>query len=69
MNVTSDASDLSGLWTAKRKVERDGGKGGDESNDEGMKRQRNNLKWCNIHLAILYNHLLLHSESRGCAGA
>lgn len=37
MNVTNEACDLSGLWMTKRKVERNGGKGEDESNDERWK--------------------------------
>lgn len=50
MNVANEAYDLSGLWTAKRKVKREGGKGGDESNDERWKeKQRGKVKWHIIH--------------------
>lgn len=67
-NVTSEACGLSGLWMAKMKAEKDGGKGGDESKVEGRKeksRQRRKVKWHNIHLTIFYTCLLLHSELRG----
>lgn len=63
MNVTSEACDLSGLQTANRKVERDGGTEGDESNDEWWKEKAK--KETSIYPSSIPTFSFTQSQSQG----